>query len=85
MSSHSIHPDSHTNGLADDCPRCAEHANDLLGLDLRNLWALYERRVAVERGDPGVYYRSANESKAAYNLGIALMVANRLEEASIER
>jgi len=26
MTSHTLHEDSHTHGLADDCPRCREHA-----------------------------------------------------------
>jgi len=46
MSSYTRHPDSHTHGLADDCPRCAEHADDpFASLDPENLTKLYDRTV----------------------------------------
>lgn len=38
MTLHTSHPDTHTHGLADDCPRCAEHAIDpVFTLDDANL------------------------------------------------
>lgn len=38
MTVHSYHPDSHTAGLANDCPRCQEHAaHPERGLDSTNL------------------------------------------------
>ncbi len=38
MTIHTRHPDTHDNGLADDCPRCAEHAEaPWRGLDQENL------------------------------------------------
>lgn len=41
MTVHAYHPDTHTHGLADDCPRCLEHArHPLNSLDLENLAAL---------------------------------------------
>lgn len=44
MSVHIPHLDSHEFGLADDCPRCAEHAqHPFEGLDSRNLAALAQR------------------------------------------
>ena len=44
MVAHARHPDSHEHGLADDCPRCAEHAaNPFVGLDAENLTKLYDR------------------------------------------
>ena len=58
MSAHTLHPDSHTHGLADDCPRCAEHAdNPFASLDTENLRMLYNRTVqwmnddAIARSD----------------------------------
>ena len=78
MSAHSYHPDSHTNGLADDCERCAEHAENLDSLDQDNLRALYERRLRVEAGMAGAVYRSQAEARASYNLGRAIRIYNRL-------
>ena len=47
MAADSSHPDSHTHGLADDCPRCAEHAeHPIQSLDERNLARLMA--VAVD-------------------------------------
>jgi hypothetical protein len=66
MAIHTPHPDSHTHGLADDCPRCAEHAVDpVRGLDDENLLNLVARTRAWmdddwENGSP----RSDNELKA---------------------
>ena len=42
MTTHSYHPDTHTHGLCDDCPRCAEHAaHPLFGLDQQNFARIY--------------------------------------------
>lgn len=63
MTCHSYHPDTHTHGLADGCPRCDEHAaHPELGLDQGNLAAL---RARLAEGLPA---RSANEAKAMINL-----------------
>ena len=44
MSTHGPHPPTHTHGLADGCPRCAEHAeHPFESLDAKNLRALIER------------------------------------------
>lgn len=41
MTIHAYHEDTHTHGLADDCPRCAEHAEyPLEGLDRENIQRL---------------------------------------------
>jgi len=66
MATHTEHPDSHQYGLADDCPRCAEHAKDPgLGLDNANLSKLIQR---VEEDLPP---RSHNEAIAmAYIKGV---------------
>lgn len=56
MVSHTLHPDSHEFGLADDCPRCAQHALlPTISLDDENLTALIWR---VIEGKPS---RSLNE------------------------
>lgn len=58
MTMHSIHPDTHTHGLADDCERCAEHAADpLRGLDDENLTRLIH--AAVDRSIPPLTYTDA--------------------------
>lgn len=59
MSSHTPHPDSHEHGLADDCPRCGEHAqHPFESLDDANLLNLLSR---VNLDLPA---RSDNERKA---------------------
>lgn len=66
MTQHTFHPDSHREGLADGCPRCAEHAADpLAGLDREMVERLHERIVM---GWPG---RSDNERLAMANLRAA--------------
>ena len=63
MTVHTYHPDSHTHGLADNCPRCAEHAAHPRGsLDDDNLYALH-RRIA-----DGLPPRSENERIAMKNM-----------------
>lgn len=48
MTMHTYHDDTHTHGLADDCPRCAEHAEDpVRSLDGENL-----RRIVLLAVDP---------------------------------
>lgn len=38
MTVHSVHPNTYECGLADDCPRCTEHAeNPIASLDQPNL------------------------------------------------
>lgn len=77
MATHTYHPDSHTNGLADDCPRCAEHAeHPVESLDAANLLALWERMIEVEYGD-GAGYRSATEVSAARSLRPVLLFLER--------
>ena len=54
MTMHTIHPDSHTHGLADDCPGCAEHAeHPIMSLDRENL-----RRIMALALDPDRFGRS---------------------------
>lgn len=54
MSSHTMHPDSHTNGLDDTCPRCFEHSlHPFETLDEENLrqLALRVREDAEARSE----------------------------------
>ena len=54
-----LHPDTHTHGLADNCPRCAEHAqHPTLSLDQVNL-AMLRSRI-----EQGLEARSENEARA---------------------
>lgn len=47
--SHIFHPDSHTSGLYDACPRCEQHAkHPQESLDSTNLARLREGRVYTE-------------------------------------
>lgn len=65
MASHTFHPDTHTHGLADGCPRCDEHAErPEVGLDAENLWVLRDRMLR------GVGPRSKNERRAMTNLAM---------------
>ena len=81
MSAHSFHPDSHTHGLADDCPRCAEHAeHPFETLDDENLRALVAR-VKVWANDTTfdpTFPRSENEAKAMQIIETALNQQRRL-------
>ena len=61
--SHTIHPLISANGLADDCPRCAEIATDpFIGLDDDNLVALVTRTRAWMRDQE--FPRSTAENRA---------------------
>ena len=71
MTIHTIHEDSHTHGLADDCPRCAEHAEDPVStLDGINLLRIV--RLAV---DPDRFANALTET----DLVAAAKVLNSLE------
>ena len=73
VSTHTLHPDSHSHGLADDCPRCAEHAEHPLdSLDLENQRNLLAR-INLEWAP-----RSENEARAMANLERAMRDAGRL-------
>ncbi len=62
---HTPHPDPHTHGLADDCPRCAEHAeNPWYTLDQRNLRAIVDRTLAYRFG--GHYTRHGIETDSPF-------------------
>jgi hypothetical protein len=65
VTAHSFHPDTHTHGLADDCPRCAEHAeHPYESLDAANIAAL-EARVRDNLSP-----RSKNEARAMYVMAL---------------
>lgn len=59
MTTHAVHHDMHTYGLADDCERCAEHAaRPVDQLDATMLSEL------LARNDLGLGSRSENEATA---------------------
>lgn len=59
MATHTLHPDVHQYGLADDCPRCDQHAeHPLVSLDEQNITMLKLR--IIEGWTP----RSKNEARA---------------------
>ena len=73
--SHSPHPTIQIHGLADNCARCAEYADDPWRLEDSNLARLAER---VQDGESP---RSANEALAMSKVRLVLaqmMVLNRL-------
>jgi hypothetical protein len=77
MSAHSVHPDSHTHGLSDNCPRCAEHAEHPFdSLDDDNLRALVARTKAWMNDEQ--FARSENEAKAMRIVETALNQQRRL-------
>lgn len=59
---HTDHPDVHTHGLADGCPRCEEHAENPTSLDARMLGALVTLALDPSRFAAG---RSEMELRAA--------------------
>lgn len=63
MTVHSVHTPVSTHGLADDCPRCAEHAVEPFAyLDDESLKALVDRTVAWMRNEE--FPRSKTETAA---------------------
>lgn len=71
MTIHTIHEDSHTHGLADDCPRCAEHAEDPVStLDGENL-----RRIVLLAVDEDRFGNALTDT----DLVAACKVLNLLE------
>ena len=73
MTTHILHPDTHTGGLADGCPRCSEHAAyPFEGLDNENLASL------VSRIEQGLYPRSDAERLAMDNIGKVMRAAKKL-------
>lgn len=79
MSEHTCKPD-HAGVLADDCPRCDEHASHpmLLGLDQEKTERLWNRMLASSYragGSSEESYETENEAKAGerlYLLGVWL-------------
>mgnify|MGYP001610228943 CR=1 FL=1 len=82
---HVFHPDSHSHGLADGCPRCAEHAEDLISLDDDNLTVLYRRTLAFERDDDiAAVPRSDTEGRAMRKLNRIRLILYVLRAAGVE-
>ena len=73
---HTLHPDTHEFGLADDCERCAQHAEHPFdSLDNDNLRRLYYR--VVEEQEP----RSETEATAMTAVQTFRRQLRRLEAA----
>ena len=76
MTFHTFHEDPQTHGLADGCPRCAEHTADpALSLDSENLTTL------VTRLHYGKQERSRNEQIALVSLDDLMLRIGRIVEA----
>lgn len=60
MATHTVHPDVHEHGLADDCPRCEELAARPLELDDEMIGLSWRIMLNVEFGEGS--YRSRNEA-----------------------
>lgn len=74
MTVHSFHPDTHTEGLADGCERCTEHAEDpFASLDDNNLRAL------LERIETSQYPRSTNEAIAMIKVQRSLAISEKIQ------
>lgn len=70
---HTLHPDSHVAGLADECPACDENADHPWDkLDDHNLHQLISMIVLDKTP------RSTNESVALYTVKKAWVVLGRL-------
>ena len=77
MATHVVHPDAHTNGLADGCPRCEEHAmRPFDSLDDENLGMLMCR---IRDKLPA---RSDNEYKAMQHVKNAINICKRLTQVA---
>ena len=81
MSSHTYHPSIHEHGLADGCPRCAEHAETpWLSLDNENLEALVRRTQKWRRDPFAARPRTENEHKAMRKIEQHLRILDRIEK-----
>jgi len=79
MPSHSVHEDTHTHGLNDDCDRCAQLASRPWELDDDNLRTAWNRMLAVEFADPEkMSYRSDNEARLGKRLYEMAVLLERL-------
>lgn len=80
--SHSPHPTISDNGLADDCERCAEIAQDpFTGLDDDNLTALIERTLAWMKDQE--FPRSATENQAMRIVERTLVRVRQMERLGL--
>lgn len=80
MTSHTLHPDTHEHGLADDCPRCAELAVDpFTYMDDRNLVLLYDRTLSWMRDEE--FPRSDTERDAMRVMEYVIVRVRNLDRA----
>lgn len=77
---HTIHPSINEHGLADNCPRCAEHAEQpWFSLDNANLEALIRRTQAWRRDSSQSPPRSQTELTAMLKIEQHLRILERME------
>jgi hypothetical protein len=82
MTMHSIHPDTHEHGLADDCERCAEHAqHPIQSLDQENLRRIMRLAVNLDRLSVAFSY---NDQVASAKVLTALEHAGHLARTDPE-
>lgn len=69
MTTHTCLP-GHAGVLADDCPRCREHAEApmLLDLDDERTEALWDKMLAVKFYSPARHYETGAEAAAGHTL-----------------
>ena len=85
MTAHGVHPPIGKNGLADGCPRCAEHAVDpFYGLDDANFGMLLTRTLGWMRDDQDSFPRSDTEHVAMSFMEGAVVQARRLKRAGFD-
>ena len=48
MTMHVPHPDTHTNGFDDDCPRCQQYPSKLYDIDSENLRRLWSGNIITQ-------------------------------------
>ena len=82
MAVHTLHPSIREHGLADDCLRCAEHAeNPVLGLDDGNLLELVYRTIRWMRDEDVA--RSDTELIAMRNLERHVVYARAMKRLGV--
>lgn len=78
---HTYHPSIHEHGLADNCERCAEHAEQpWFTLDDENMGNLVRRTKRWRDGDMSCRPRSDNEAKAMRQIDRHLTIMHRVEK-----
>lgn len=84
MTSHTYHPDTHEHGLADECPRCAEHArHPFESLDDTNLRQLIRRVREGQRPRSGAEATAMEEVEAVFRRSQVIAHLDRAQPVEI--